>query len=258
MNDTVLLQLKTTVERAVRPVVASRFRKRQMREELLGHLTASYEEDYSKLGDESAALASARRRFGDPRELSAELQATVSRWDRVRLAFQKVTWEPDDSLARSAVKHLILGIATYAIILFELAVVLWIGPKRGFGLGFALQVAFATGIFVPLFSYALCYLADGIRRAVYADGKLALTRANVRQVIPFLVASLMFLPLLAFMVHWLIAGDVAAGVRHMRLGCLLAPLAPVLFTLMAGEIARQQRYEKEWASLMIDEGQVSI
>jgi hypothetical protein len=65
------------VERAVRPVRSSGRRKDRMREELLAHLTASYEEEFARLGDENAARAEAIRRFGEPAALTAELQASV-------------------------------------------------------------------------------------------------------------------------------------------------------------------------------------
>jgi hypothetical protein len=65
------------VERAVRPVQASGKCKDRMREELLAHLTAIYDEEYARLGDEAAARAEAIRRLGEPAALTAELQASV-------------------------------------------------------------------------------------------------------------------------------------------------------------------------------------
>ena len=79
MNDVSLKELKIVVERAVRPVRATMARKRRMREELLAHLTAIFEEESAKLADERAALDQAKQRFGDPRELTGQLQETVSR-----------------------------------------------------------------------------------------------------------------------------------------------------------------------------------
>ena len=48
MNDEILKELKIVVEQAVRPVRATMARKRQMREELLAHLTAIFEEEVGK------------------------------------------------------------------------------------------------------------------------------------------------------------------------------------------------------------------
>ena len=56
MNGLTLTRLKVLVERAVRPVRASASRKRLMREELLAHVTAVFEEELARLADEQAAL----------------------------------------------------------------------------------------------------------------------------------------------------------------------------------------------------------
>ena len=79
MNDVILKELKIVVERAVRPVRATMTRKRRIREELLAHLTAIFEEEAARLGDEQAALERAAERFGDPAELTPELQQSVPR-----------------------------------------------------------------------------------------------------------------------------------------------------------------------------------
>ena len=55
MNENTLIQLKTLVERAVRPVRAGTSCKRRMREELLAHVSGVFEEEFSALGDEQAS-----------------------------------------------------------------------------------------------------------------------------------------------------------------------------------------------------------
>src|SRR4051794_10716319 len=77
------------VERAVRPVQASGRRKDRMREELLAHMTAIYEEEHTRTGDEAAARDQAARRLGEPAELTRELQASVSRNERVAFALER-------------------------------------------------------------------------------------------------------------------------------------------------------------------------
>jgi len=74
MNDVILQELKGVVEQAVRPVRATMARKRRMREELLAHLTAIFEEEVETLGDDQAALDQAKRRFGDSRELTGSFK----------------------------------------------------------------------------------------------------------------------------------------------------------------------------------------
>lgn len=73
--------LMVHVERAVRPIHASPTRKRRMRQELLAHLTALFEEERAHSSDEQA-LAHALGRFGNPAELTRNLQASVPLLDR--------------------------------------------------------------------------------------------------------------------------------------------------------------------------------
>src|SRR5262249_54232890 len=61
---------------------ASPARKRRMRQELLAHLTGLFEEEKARGGGEHQALAEALRRFGDPADLSRDLQASVPRLER--------------------------------------------------------------------------------------------------------------------------------------------------------------------------------
>jgi hypothetical protein len=70
------------VERAVRAVHASPARKQRMRQELLAHLTELMEEEKARGSDERQALARALQRFGDPADLSRDLQVSVPRLER--------------------------------------------------------------------------------------------------------------------------------------------------------------------------------
>jgi len=121
-SPAVEVALRKQVERAVRPVHATEQRKLRMREELLAHLTAIYGEEQSRLGDETAALAASRERFGDPAELTAELNRSVGAWQRFAWAGEQ--WErrldkafskrKDESLWRYALRSL-AAIMAYTI-----------------------------------------------------------------------------------------------------------------------------------------------
>ena len=78
MNDHTELELRNLVERVVRPVVAIRASKRKMREELLAHLTAAFEVEFTAIASEPEALERTRQRFGDAAETTAALQASIS------------------------------------------------------------------------------------------------------------------------------------------------------------------------------------
>src|SRR5262245_30530791 len=77
MSDSILTQLKVLVERAVRPVRAIDSRKRRMREELLAHVMAVFQAASARSGDETSALATTISRFGDPHELTGQLQEST-------------------------------------------------------------------------------------------------------------------------------------------------------------------------------------
>jgi hypothetical protein len=83
MNDAILKELKIVVEQAVWPVRATMARKRRMREELLAHLSAIYEEESAKLSNDQTALDQAKQRFGDIAALVNELQDAVPLWNRL-------------------------------------------------------------------------------------------------------------------------------------------------------------------------------
>jgi hypothetical protein len=77
-------ELMTYVEGIVRPVRAFAPRKLRMRRELLGHLQdALLDEEQQHPEDGSTALDRARRRLGEPKELTEQLQQTVPVGERL-------------------------------------------------------------------------------------------------------------------------------------------------------------------------------
>ena len=88
MNESSSKQLKIIVERAVRPVLASSGRKQKMREELLAHVSGVFEEESARLGDDAAALERTAQRFGDPAQVTGDLQISVSARDGIVRFFE--------------------------------------------------------------------------------------------------------------------------------------------------------------------------
>jgi hypothetical protein len=78
MRDAVYTELEKLVERIVQPARASRSRKRDMQRELVAHVLAVFEEERVRLGDEQSALQRTVLRFGEPAELSDELQQSIT------------------------------------------------------------------------------------------------------------------------------------------------------------------------------------
>jgi len=105
ISESVLLELRKQVERAVRPVQAGKKRKLMMREELLAHLSELYLEEHERVADEQTALAAALERFGQPAELTMELNRSVGFEER--LSFRLDFWagtRKDESLWQLALR----------------------------------------------------------------------------------------------------------------------------------------------------------
>lgn len=77
MKQTILDDLTAYIVQAVGPLSGSRSRKRQMQEELLGHLLSLYDEELASLQDEQKAAVRAKQRFGQVDDLCNDLQAAV-------------------------------------------------------------------------------------------------------------------------------------------------------------------------------------
>jgi hypothetical protein len=118
------------VERAVRPLHASTQRKRKMREELLAHLSAIYDQERVELHNPAAAQAAAAARFGNPDELADQLQAALPFHERVSYFVERwFAWWPPESAARYALRQGLLDFAILGTIL----PLLFVGIVLGYG-----------------------------------------------------------------------------------------------------------------------------
>jgi hypothetical protein len=88
MNHPLDPRLAALVDDALRPVRASTARKSQMREELLAHVCAVYEEEQARQGEVGDPLERTARRFGDPQELAARLHQALPAGARLAAAVE--------------------------------------------------------------------------------------------------------------------------------------------------------------------------
>ena len=124
-----LMQMKI-VERAVRPVRAGTPCKRKMREELLAHLAAIYDQEQARLHDPAAALEAAAQRFGKPADLSAELELALPAHERINHFVERfVGYRAPESAARFSLR---MAIHTFVLLAVILGLVT-IGVFLGFG-----------------------------------------------------------------------------------------------------------------------------
>jgi hypothetical protein len=228
MNESTRRDLKSVVERAVRPVRATIARKRKMREELLAHLLAIFEEEVQRVADEQAALDQAKRRFGDTGELTRQLQQAVPRCDRARSILENLAYQPGESLWRLAARHLLVTATLYTVgTLAALPMVMAVGSRY--------DLAMVPG------------RGDGWAASGAIEAAIVLSFANA-------ALSLIF----ALLVNKV--GPVLVGRRWGRMAlaacCVLAmPLvlsgglagAAVAFILMAHQTTAEWRYQNEWA-----------
>jgi hypothetical protein len=127
MNESTLSQLKILVERTVRPVRASTSHKQKMREELLAHVTSVFEEEVARLANEQAALERTAQRFGNPAELTGQLQESVPTLDSIERFADWAAFRPCESTLRRAVRYMLIFEVAALLLLSYAAVLLLLG-----------------------------------------------------------------------------------------------------------------------------------
>jgi hypothetical protein len=235
MNESTLTQLKVLVERAVRPVRASMASKRKMREELLAHVSAVYEEEAAKLGAGPAALERTELRFGNPAELTGQLQGSVPASDRFARFLEYVFVGPGVSTLRLALRYALLSL------LFPGAVLLIAFVVQGRMEEWPIVVA---GSVLALFSVIL---VDGLRDALFGPrGRSWRKAALVGMASWFLIPGVTFALCLTF------TGDACSSLLDVLPLLPAALLTPAALISPACVFAVDARSQQEWASLQID------
>lgn len=159
-DDDIHLALMKIVERAVRPVRCNTARKRRMRDELLAHLSEIYDEELARSGVPTAAVRGAATRFGDPNELTAELQAAVPRREQLEHQFESwFGWHPPET----ALQWMTRVALQLGCLMFVLCLSVAIVAMREFGWSYSVWLVVrplaAAMLVLPicLFSYGVCY-----------------------------------------------------------------------------------------------------
>ena len=247
MRESTLTQLKIIVERAVRLVQASAARKRKMREELLAHVVGVFEEE-DKLGDEQAALARTRERFGQAAELTGQLQASVPPNDRVeRFAENLFGYGSGESALRLAAQ---VAVAAGAVSFVLLGIAILIQVLRGQGSEW-LTVARVPSLLAPLWMafWVFCgtVLIYGMGRALFGPAGRSWLRVGLVDAAAWIV-----IPVTAFAMCLLVLADIQRSLWD------VVPLLPhgVLLSLTLVAVAflvdSSCRHDREWARLDID------
>jgi hypothetical protein len=158
MNESTLTQLKSFVERAVRPVRASTACKRTIREELLAHVSGVFEEESAELGDDRTALERTALRFGNPAEVTSRLQESVPASDGIWRF-----WEgrPEESTLRGALR---LAWVTGALVLVIFGAALF--ATGGVSAWWREeQIAGVSGVlFLPLYLFGIAFVTHWMEK----------------------------------------------------------------------------------------------
>jgi hypothetical protein len=248
MNESSLTQLKIIVERAVRPVRASTGRKRKMREELLAHVSAVFEEESVRLGNEPTALARTQERFGQAAELTCQLQASVPRLDGVdRFAENLVGYPSRESALRRAVR-LATVVGAFSFVFLVIAIL--IQGLRGQGSEW-LTVARIPSLLAPLWLGFLVFygtlLMHGMRQALFGAAGRSWLRAYL-----VAAASWIIIPVTTFGACLALSDDVPTSLWNVLPMLPYAMLVPVALVVVVYLVDSQCRHVQEWASLQIN------
>jgi hypothetical protein len=248
MNESTLINLKVLVERTVRPVRAALRNKQKMREEMLAHVTAVFEEELHESGDESAALARTAERFGDPAELTAQLQATVPARDAIDRLLDRVWFRPGEPTLRRAVRHALLLDTLAFVYMAAMFAVLYgaVGDVLGGRLPAAAMVVYSTSVLLGMFFFVIgfTFLAEWLRRALDAR-----TGRPWLKVLLIAVASSLLLPGLGFAL-WLDGAQVS--LPDLLVVFALGLVVPGMVVHLAKALATRLRDHNEWASLPLE------
>ena len=132
---------------AIDPIPASPLRKRAMREELLAHLLGAYEQELADGKSPGAALAAAKTRFGNLKNVREELRQSVPLLERLIFQFLTPT-EPH------MIRWILVAMACFAI---GMALILPALAKIRAGERFTAEalIPFSIGVAIAVIGVAL-------------------------------------------------------------------------------------------------------
>jgi ATP-dependent Clp protease ATP-binding subunit ClpC len=131
-----------------------------MRDEMLAHLSALYDEELTRSGDPTKAVNNAAERFGNPTELTAELQATVPKLEQWEMRLDRTFgWRPPETATRWMLRlstQLLLVMMT-ACLIAAMFVFCEFGWSENVILVIRPIVALTIALPVSFFASGICY-----------------------------------------------------------------------------------------------------
>jgi hypothetical protein len=212
-------------------------RKLKMREELLAHISAVFEEEAARLDDEQAALERTAQRFGNPAELTDQLQMSVPGSDFLQRLLEGMALRTDESMLRRAVRFAVVTFFVCSLYLLPAFVV------QSRLTGWAVILAFETTAFYFAFH------SDLMRQVLDLDGARGRSwrrAAVVAAALSFLIPALTFGLVLTF------SGDVRSNLTDGLPLLAAAVLTPAVFVVPVDCFAAELRSHRKWLSLHIN------
>jgi len=240
MNESTLTNLKILVERAVRPVRASFARKRKMREELLAHVSDVFEEELARLGEEQMALERAAQRFGNPAELTGQLQATIPAGDAID---RLLCGQPDESTLRAATRLASWNLALAVIVFIAATFVsglLSVWPKE------AILFTALCVLLLPAYMFSLTFATEWIRQALFEPLRRSRFKATL------LIFAWFAISVALFEGTWFLSGTGPVDGDRVWMMLWLAASIPWMPWCLAHVADARIRYHRQWANLQID------
>ena len=241
MNESIMTGLKIIVERAVRPVQVSNTRRRRIREELLAHVGGVFEEERARLDDDRAALERTALRFGNPAEVTKQLQDSVPAGDHIARI-----WEGQPGEATLWVLLRLAYVASACGLVAACVVVLATGRVAALPREAMIPATYAF-LGLPLYLFSVAFLTDCFEKAFYDRAKVSRLRVALSACI-----GLLFMLLFVAGVVWLPLVKGLDPLRLVRYAGILAASPVVTALSLALGCAERRRYHQEWGRLPIE------
>jgi hypothetical protein len=242
-----MIEFMVHVERIVRPIQAMDDRKDRMREELLAHLTATYEVEVARQGDAVLARSRAIASLGEPERLRQELQETVSRGGRWKAQFERLfNWHAPEPAWKYTLRA---GVFSGLSILLLLPLVLLSSLRFGAqpaleALRLLVPLAALIGVNVFVLGYLYFKMRDALLGAPWTKRSWARVGGCVLASSLTVEASLLFF-------LWNVSGDIESDLGLFAARSLICLALPLIGVWVAWSRGPQEIRHAMWECLEI-------
>ena len=244
-------ELKVFIEGCVRPVWAEGSKKLAMRRELYSHLYTVYEQERQHTENDAAAAEAAIARMGDPNQLTAELNASLSWFDRwTGYSEQMTVRRIDESPWQYGMRSIRFASIFSAALFVPLGtILLLVSNKSAFQQQWMLVLLGAIFVTESLGSMPFAWSFATLRDQLEQHG----WHRQTYMLIAGISALLMIvIPSLGWLFFYAVSGDAIEAVAFLPRWLLLAVFAAPLLAWAAWLDAKLTRDLREWLELSVE------